>query len=143
MKKLLQGWGLIEGRVHMTTVPDPKVSDVIAALEAIRPDVIDPFVILEAPDSGDGEYPSYCQAFADDHGYVCEIRIFKAGGFTHSRAFLPDAEGRLGEGDDPQLPCLGQALRIFTGFIADPWALPAVDTVQWLDVSDEFEAVTA
>lgn len=136
----LRNWELIEGRIGMATTQNPQVSDVVAALEAIRPDVIDPFIILEAPAAVDGDYPNFCQAYADDSGYVCEIRISNGASFTHSRAFLPDAEGKIGDNEGP-FPSLSQTIRVFTGFIADPGALPAVDAVQWMDVSDEFEAV--
>lgn len=140
MEKPLQDWVLIEGRIGMARTPNPQVSDVIAALEALRPDVENPFLTLEAPESVDGDYPNYCQAYADDSGYVCEIRTSTGESFTHSRAFLPDAEGNIGGNEGP-FPNLSQTIRVFTGFIADPVALPAVDTVQWMDVSDEFDAV--
>jgi hypothetical protein len=140
MKNELQGWSLTEGIYDMLETENPAVSAVMTALEAIRPDVGNPFMILVAPAAEDS-YPNYCQAFADEDGYVCEIRLFSGDDFTHNRAFLPDPEGGLGDDDDAQLPNLTQSVQIFAGFIADPTVLPDVDTVQWIDVSDEFEPV--
>lgn len=140
MKKALRGWKLTEGRISKAVTQSPKVSEIIAALEALRPDIQHPFVILAAPAAGNDD-PNYCQVFADEKGYVCEIRINKGTGFCHMRAFLRDADGRLGDEHDPLLPDLGQAVRIFTGFIADPNSFPGVDTVEWLDVSEDFEPV--
>jgi hypothetical protein len=142
MKNELRGWTLIEGMYQTMETKNPAVSAVITALEAIRPDVESPFIVLEAP-AGEDTYPNYCQAFADEGGYICEIRLFDGYDFTHHRAFLSDPEGGLGEDDDAQLPNLTQTVRVFAGFIAGPDALPDVDAVQWLDVSDEFEPVTA
>ena len=141
MKNGLNGWLLSEGRTDWDT-PNPKVSEVIAALEGLRNDVLHPFVILEVPEHGH-ESGNYCQALADDAGYVCEIRLWSGGGFRHFRSFLRDAQGGIGDEDDPQLPNLSQAIRLFTGFVADPAALPLVDDVEWLDVSDDFEPVPA
>jgi len=75
--------------------------------------------------------------------YVCEIRLYSGGGFRHFRSFLRDAQGSIGDADDPQLPNLSQAVRIFAGFMADPAVLPVADDVEWLDVSDEFKPVPA
>jgi len=141
MKNELQNWSLTEGRTDWDT-PNPKVSEVIAALEAIRHDELHPFVILANPENEQG-CESYCQALADAAGYVCEVRIYSGEQFRHSRSFLRDAQGGLGDDDDPQFPNLSQAIRIFTGFIADPQNLPTVDQVEWLDVSDDFEPVPA
>ena len=121
---------------------NPKVSEVIAALEAIRHDQQDPFVTLATPWNEHAD-ESYCQAWADDAGYVCEVRIYSGEEFRHSRSFLRDAQGCLNDKNDPQLPSLSQAVRIFTGFIANPNVLPVVADVEWLDVSDEFEPVPA
>ena len=142
MKDELQYWSLTEGRIGMAETLSPKVSEVIAALEAIRSDQLHPFVILATPWNDFG-CESYCQALADDAGYVCEVRIYSGEEFRHSRSFLRDAQGGLGEADDPQLPNLSQAIRIFTSFIADAQNLPTVDKVEWLDVSDDFERVPA
>ena len=140
MKKALRGWKLTEGRIGKADTRNPRVSEIIAAIEALRPDIRHPFVILAAPALGDDD-PNYCQVFSDEKGYVCEIRICKGTGFCHMRAFLRDADGRLGDELDPLLPDLGQAVRVFTGFIANPNAFPGVDTVEWLDVSGDFEPV--
>jgi hypothetical protein len=139
MKNKLHGWKLIEGSIGMLETRNPSVSEVVAALEAISPEMIDPFMILEARASGKGGYPNYCQAFADEAGYVCEIRTHAGNGFRHCRSFLRDAQGNLGETDDPQFPNLSQAIRIFMQFIGDPDAFPVVEPVEWLDVSEEFE----
>ncbi len=90
MKNKLLGWELIEGAIDMWATPNPSVSEVVTALEKIRPEIDSPFIILEAPAVG-GLEPSYCQAWADEVGYTCEIRFFWHGGFCHSRGFLPDA----------------------------------------------------
>ena len=139
MKNKLLGWKLIEGSIGMLETRNPSVSEVVAALESISPEMIDPFMILEARASGKGGYANYCQAFADEAGYVCEIRTHTGNDFRHCRSFLRDAHGRLGEKDDPQLPNLSQAIRIFMQFIGDPNAFPVVEPVEWLDVSEEFE----
>lgn len=141
MKNKLLGWKLIEGSIGMLKTKNPSISEVVAALEAINPIMENPFMILEAP-SVDRDAECFCQAYADEYGYVCEIRIFAGEGFTHSRAFLPDAEGDIGSNEGP-FPNLTQAIRIFTGFIANHSATPAVDAVQWLDVSYEFKPVAA
>ena len=141
MKNALIDWTLIEGRIDMEQTSNPKVSEVVTALEAIHPEMKDPFIILEAPAGEDGSDSNYCQALADDSGYVCEIRTFQPDDFYHFRAFLPDAEGVLGDEDNPQLPNLSQAIQILTEFIADPDKLPVANPADWLDVSDEFEEV--
>ena len=141
MKNELKNWELIEGQINMLKTPNPQVTDVITALESLNYEIDDAFMILVAP-SVDRDVASFCQAYADEYGYVCEIRIFAGGGFTHSRAFLPDAEGNIGSNEGP-FPNLTQAIRVFTEFIANPGARPVVDAVQWLDVSDEFDAVAA
>jgi|GEM_PF-2073173 len=138
MKNTLIGWTLTEGRTGVAETPNPRVSEVVAALEAIRPEVENPFIVLEAPVSEGENYPNYCQVLADELGYVCEIRIFTGDEFLHSRAYLPDANGVLGDDDDPQFPSLSQAIQILTEFIADPGTLPTVSPVEWLDVSDRF-----
>ena len=139
MKNNLQGWTLTEGMYDAPDTKNPAVSAVITALEAIRPDVKNPYIILEAPAVG-GSYPNYCQAFAAEDGYCCEIRIFEGTDFIHHRAFLPDTEGETGDNDDDlQLPNLTQTIELFIGFIARPDDLPEVDGVEWLDVSDEFD----
>ena len=140
MNYQLHGWELTEGRINMAVTRNPNVSVIIAAMESLRPDVKHPFVILAAPAEGDDD-PNYCQVFSGEKGYVCEIRIFRGTGFCHMRAFLRDADGCLGDELDPLLPDLGQAVRIFTGFIADPNSFPSVDTMEWLDVSEDFEPV--
>ena len=145
MKTGLRGWELIEGRIDMAITRNPKVSEIIAALEAIRHDQIDPFVILVVPASGDNER-NFCQARVYEDGYVCEIRIFSGKEFCHMRTFMPDAEGRIGDdavsgeryGEDPGL---GLTIRIFTDFIADPTAFPSVDGLRWWDISGQFEPV--
>lgn len=139
MKNALLGWTLIEGRIGMGETANPKVSEIVAAMEAIHPEMESPFVIIESPTSEDGSFQNYCQVLADECGYVCETRIFNGDDFRHSRAYLPDAEGVLGNNDDPQFPSLSQAIQILTGFIADPNKLPAVNPVEWLDVSDQFK----
>ena len=139
MKSDLQGWMLTEGMYDMMETRDPAVSAVITALEAIRPEVGNPFIVLQAPESDDS-YPNYCQAFADEGGYVSEIRFFSGTDFTHHRGFLPDAEGGVCK-DEAELPNLTQMIQILIAFIADPSALPVVEGVEWLDVSDEFEPV--
>lgn len=141
MKNKLKGWELIEGMLHMWATPNPAVSEVITALEAIRPELDDPFIILEAPAVGDCE-PSYCQAYATDVGYTCEIRVFWHGGFCHTRGFRPDVEGNIGTNEGP-FPNLSQTIRIFTIFINNPTAPPVVDDVVWMDVSDELEKMSA
>ena len=141
MKNKLRNWLLREGRTDWDT-PNPKVSEVIAALEGLRHDVLHPFVILIEPEQGKVS-GNFCQAWAYDAGYVCEIRLWSGRDFRHFRSFLRDALGGIGDEDDPQLPNLSQAIRFFTGFMADPAALPVVDDVEWLDVSDEFEPVPA
>ena len=60
---------------------------------------------------------------------MCEVRLYSGEAFLHSRSFLRDAQGCLGDNDDPKLPNLSQAIRIFTGFIADPQSLPTVGEV--------------
>lgn len=140
MSHELLGWELTEGRIPgMGVTSDPKVSEIIAALEAIRSDQKNPFVVLNAPATGD-DYPNYCQALADEMGYVCEIRIFRGKEFRHMRAFLADAAGHS-DASEEELANLGQAVRIFTGFIAEPTSFPPVDGLVWCDVSDEFEPV--
>ena len=141
MKNELQDWTLTEGLYDMLDTKKPAVSAVITALEAIRPDVEDPFIVLQAPALG-GSYPNYCQAFAHEGGYICEIRIFEDTDFIHFRGFRPDAEGRVGDDDEAELPNLTQTIQAFLGFIAKPDDLPEVDGVEWVDVSDEFEDVT-
>ena len=141
MKNKLRNWLLTEGRTNWDT-PNPKVSEVIAALEGLRHDVLHPFVILIEPEQGKVS-GNFCQAWAYDAGYVCEIRLWSGRDFRHFRSFLRDALGGIGDEDDPQLPNLSQAIRFFTGFMADSAALPVVDDVEWLDVSDEFEPVPA
>ena len=143
MKNGLIDWTLIEGRIGMKQTSNPKVSEVVAALEAVHPEMEDPFIIMEAPAGEDGVYPNYCQALAKNSGYICEIRTFQPDDFYHFRAFLPDAEGILGGRNNPQRPNLSQAIQILTGFIADPDKLPVATPVDWLDVSDEFEEVPA
>lgn len=138
MENELRNWLLREGCAGRDT-PNPKVSEVIAALEGLRHDVLHPFVNLEVPERGKVS-GNYCQALADVAGYVCEIRLYSGGGFQHFRSFLRDAQGCIGDDDDPQLPNLSQTIRIFAGFMADPAALPVVDDVEWLDVSDDFES---
>jgi hypothetical protein len=142
MKNELRYWSLTEGRIGMEQTLSPKVSEVIAALEAIRHDQQDPFVTLSTP-WNERACESYCQAWADDAGYVCEVRIYSGEEFRHSRSFLRDAQGCLNDKNDPQLPSLSQAVRIFTGFTANPNVLPVVADVEWLDVSDEFEPAPA
>jgi hypothetical protein len=140
MKNKLQGWTLTEGMYDMLDTENPSVTAVITALEAIRPDVESPFIILAAPAFGDSD-ANYCQAFAKEGGYICEIRIFEGSDFIHYRAFLQDADGAVGEDDDPQLPNLTQTIQLFIGFIAKPDALPQADGVEWVDVSEQFDAV--
>ena len=142
MKNELRGWSLTEGMYDMLETENPAVSAVITALEAIRPDVESPFIVLQAP-ATDGSYANYCQAFAEDGGYLSEIRIFEGSDFIHFRGFRPDAEGRVGEDEEAEFPNLAQTVRIFLSFIAKPDDLPEVDGVEWVDVSDEFEEVTA
>ena len=142
MQNELKYWSLTEGRIGMEETLNPKVSEVIAALEAIRNDQLHPFVTLVTP-WNEHANESFCQAWADDAGYVCEVRIYSGEEFRHSRSFLRDAQGCLGGEKDPQLPNLSQAVRIFTGFIANPNVLPVVADVEWSDVSDEFEPVPA
>ena len=142
MSHELQGWELTEGRID-TTTPDPKVSEIIAALEAIRFDQENPFVILGAPATDDA-YASYCQARIREDGYACEIRIFNGKEFRHMLALAPDAKGRVGE--DPETrdcygdgPNLGQVIGIFIAFIANPNAFPTVEGLKWSDMTFEFE----
>ncbi len=124
----------------MAETLSPKVSEVIAALEAIRNDELDPFIILETPWNEQG-CSSFCQARAGTGGYKCEIRIYSDEEFRHSKSFLRDAHGCLGDKNDPQLPNLSQVIRIFTGFIADPGSLPSVPDLAWLDLDCDFEVV--
>lgn len=138
---------MVEGRINMAVTWNPKVSEVITALEAIRHDQPDPFVILQTP-KANGEWWNFCQACVYEDGYVCEIRIFSGKEFRQMRAFAPDAEGRIG--DDPvsgeQLgedPSLDQAIRIFTAFITNPNAFPSVDALQWWDISSQFKPIRA
>lgn len=138
MKNKLKGWKMVEGSIGMLKTKNPLISEVVAALEAINPIVESPFMILEAPTAA-GDIPNYCQALADEAGYVCEIRTHNSSGFRHCRSFLRDARGNLGDADDAQLPSLSQTLQIFMRFIADPTAFPVVEPVEWLDVSDDFE----
>lgn len=65
----------------MWPTPDPKVSEVVAALETINPEVENPFVILNPPESEDGSFTNYCKVLAHKLGYVCEIRIFDGDDF--------------------------------------------------------------
>lgn len=141
MKNNLLGWELIEGTLKMWETPNPDVSEVVAALERIHPEMDSPFIILVAPAVGDSE-PNYCQAWANDEGYTNEIRIFSNGGFCHSRCFLPDFEGIINS-NDVLFPNLSQTIRIFTSFINDPTVLPVVDDVVWQDVSEELGPVPA
>jgi len=142
VKNKLKYWSLTEGRIDMAETMSPKVSEVIAALEAIRNDELHPFVILATPWNDRGS-ASYCQALAGTGGYHCEVRIYSGEKFRHSRSFLRDAQGCLGDENNPQLPNLSQVVCIYTRFIADPNTLPVVADVEWLDVSDEFEPVPA
>lgn len=73
----LIGWTLKEGRIPGQHVPpDPSMSDVIAAIEAIHVDMRNPYVILASPEV-DGKCPDYCQKLAVvDSAYRCEIRLF-------------------------------------------------------------------
>lgn len=146
MKKGLQGWEVTEGRTSfMGDTRDPKVSEIIAALEAIRSNIEHPFIALTAP-GADEDQRTYCQALACEDGYACEIRIYKGDEFRHMRALSPDPEGRIGkrpdmppnwtDGDDPNL---GQVCVIFTTFIADPDSFPKVDGLEWWDMTADFE----
>lgn len=141
MNNNLSGWELIEGRIDMLRTPTPEVSDVITALESIRPDMDHAFIILVAP-AEEGAESNYCQVYAYEVGYVCEIRVFSPGGFCHWRSFLRDAEGSIGSNEGP-FPNLSQTIRIFTSFISDPTVAPVVDDVVWMDVSGEFDPVPA
>jgi len=140
MKNELLGWSLTEGIYNMLETENPAVSAVMTALEAIRPDVANPFMILVAPAAEDS-YPNYCQALADEDGYVCEIRLFSGEDFTHYRAFLPDMAGEFDGDDEVRFPNLTQAVQVFIGFINNPAAVPDVDMLKWVDVNDRIDPV--
>lgn len=146
MKKGLQGWEMTEGRTSfMGDTRNPKVSEIIAALEAIRSDIEHPYVALTAP-GADENHRDYCQALAREDGYACEIRIYTGDEFRHMRALSPDSEGRIGKRPDMpsnwtdgENPNLGQVCAIFTAFIADPASFPNVNDLEWWDMTAEFE----
>jgi hypothetical protein len=89
------------------------------------------------PLAGDAE-ANYFQSLAEPDGYVCEARIHDGADYCHSRAFLPDEEGGVGE-DEVILPSLTQAIRMITIFIANPRELPELEDVVWVDVTEQVD----
>ncbi|MFM2197288.1 MAG: hypothetical protein RLZZ505_720 [Verrucomicrobiota bacterium] len=121
----------------MAVTENPTVSQVIAALEELIPGQPSPFMILDAP-LANGAECNYFQVLAGDTDYCCEARIFDAADFRHGRAFLPDAEGGLGDKNERVRPNLTMAVRMISTFITNPDEFPVLEGVVWLDVSDEF-----
>jgi hypothetical protein len=148
----LINWNLTEGRIpgmHVTS--DPSIADVIAAIEAIHVELTDPFVILGAPEV-DGLCDGYCQTLASvESSYRCEIRLFRNGfhDYRHYNLMRPDEEGRVGmpepgrpgwiAGYDPDLATV---IEVFTQFASNPTALPEIPGWQWLDITEEVDAIT-
>lgn len=147
----LNGWTLTEGRIpgeHETR--DPAISDIVAALEAIHERQQDPYVILTAAEI-DGRCAGYCQAVAcEDASYRCEIRLFGDSyhDYRHYNMMRPDEHGRIGipesgrpgwiAGYDPDL---ANVVEVFTQFALKPTVLPEIPGWQWLDITEEVDAV--
>jgi hypothetical protein len=139
MQKQLDGWELTQGQANMERIESPTVSQVIAAMEGLNPGHANPFMILVPPPlAGDAE-ANYFQYLAEPDGYVCEARIHDGADYCHSRAFLPDEQGRVGEDDEAILPNLTQAIRMITTFMANPCELPEVEDVVWVDVTEQVD----
>lgn len=147
----LTGWKLVEGRIpgqHITH--DPSMADVIAAIEAIHPDMSDPYVILDTPENA-GRGNGYCQTVACDGAYRCEIRIYGRDWheYTHHELTRPDEEGRLGIPDPDRPgwvsgydPDLAAVTRVFATFASRPTELPQIDGWQWRDITEEVNAAS-
>lgn len=148
----LIGWTLTEGRIPGEPVTrDPAISDVIAVLEATHVDMLNPYVILTAPEIGE-TCSGYCQALAcEDHTYRCEIRLYGRNyhEYRHYNIMRPDEYGRIG-GAEPgrpgwisgYFPDLETAAIVFTGFGSNPTALPEIPGWQWLDITEEIDGLT-
>ncbi|MFT3990058.1 MAG: hypothetical protein QM680_01490 [Luteolibacter sp.] len=146
--KNLYSWTLVEGRIPgQPETRSPTISQVIAAIEAITPEMDDSYVILSAPPEGNTE-SNYCQILAVEEGYWCEIRLFGSSGddFRHYRLLHPDEFGNAGsfpldhpdwvDGYDPDLQTV---LSVFTGFMEAPHALPEVGKWEWVDITEEID----
>jgi hypothetical protein len=139
MQNELNGWELTQGDAFPELTENPTVSQVIAALEGLNPGHANPFMILVPPPlAGDAE-ANYFQALAEPDGYLCEARVHEGADYCHSRAFLPDEEGGVGEDDEASLPNLTQAIRMITTFMANPCELPELEDVVWVDVTEQVD----
>ncbi len=139
MKNDLDGWELIQGKTYPESIETPTVSQVIAALEELIPGRKDPFMILVAPPLAGDAQANYFQALAEPDGYVCEARVHDGADYCHSRAFLPDEEGGVGEDDEVSLPNLTQTIRMITAFMANPYELPELEDLVWVDVTEQVD----
>lgn len=150
MSSKLKGWTLTEGRLaDDNEFSDPTPADVVAALEAIHPDLENPYIILVAPSADDLD-ENYCQAVAVDDGYHCEIRLYVKTNddFCHYFLTRPDEDGTCGVPDKlrPDFvsgygPDLTAVTAAFTAFIADPRALPVIEGYQWIDNTEEIDGM--
>ncbi len=149
MNEKFKDWTLIEGQIPGEfRTESPGAAQVVAALEALRSDLENPYVILEAPESED-EYTNYCQArAAEDATYCLEIRLFTGTGdeFRHYRLMRPDEEGSIGKTDPDRanwisgyFPDLATATAAFLAFGANPNSLPLIDGWQWVDITADFD----
>ncbi len=138
-------WEMIEGRIPGEwETRSPTASQIIGALEAVAPDMDNPYVILEAP-AKEPTYSNYCQALAFDEGYCCEIRQYgaTADAYIHYRLLRPDEHGQVGYDDDDEEfgyhPDLQTVTAVFCAFQRDPETLPVLEPWQWIDVTEQVD----
>ncbi len=149
MKSRLHGWTLVEGRIPgQPETASPSASQVVAAIEAVVPEMGNPYVILVAPPV-ENTWQNYCQTLAMEEGYCCEIRIYGAttDDYRHYRLLHPDEFGNAGSSPpdrpddrDGYHPDLRTALSVFAAFMGNPLALPEVGEWEWIDVREEVDA---
>lgn len=140
---LTRGWEFGRGETR-----DPSSNEVVAALESIRSNMLDPFLILEPP-FFEGSFPAYCQVYLGDLGYCCEIRIFGKSWdeYVHYRLVCPEEETRIWKPESKApassssyFPDLATVVKVFHAFRIDPCTLPEVAGYTWIDVTKEVDA---